>query len=153
MKYRSPEAFKQAISERLKEMAQIRKVPLLRLQTRFLFERLLVRVQAAFPDVTVKGGAALEFRLAVARVTKDLDLGLQGVPSEMVLPRLQRAAQSDFGDWIRFLIEDHPDYPELQTDGLRYTGRRLRVPGPAGRPPALWGLRARRCRRRNFRCF
>src|SRR5438105_4330916 len=61
--YRTPQAFKQALSERLSRDAQRTATPLQRLQLHFLFERLLVRTQDAFPNGQLKGGVALAIRL------------------------------------------------------------------------------------------
>lgn len=72
--YASPEAFKQALEQRLRTPAKsgadsARKRQLL------VFDRFLARVVDVFGGaVTLKGGLVLEFRLARARTTKDVDL-------------------------------------------------------------------------------
>ena len=127
VKYRSPEAFRPALLHRLKQESKAQGVPLLKIQMRFLFERFLLRAQVVFPQVTVKGGAAMEFRLPRARMTRDLDLSIIRSASNQLLPRLQSAAQADFGDFISFVIEEDPDHAILEADGMKYQGRRLRA--------------------------
>lgn len=135
MKYKSPVAFKSALLARLKNESEQQKIPFLRVQMRFLFERLLVRAHAAFPKVVVKGGAAMEFRLSLARTTRDLDLGVYNVPGDLVLSRLQESGQEDFQDFITFEIIDDPHHSILEADGMKYQGRRLRVLAKlAGKP-------------------
>ena len=135
MKYRSPDAFKTALLEMLKKESASRQIPFLRVQMRLLFERLLVRAQAVFPHLVIKGGAAMEFRLSLARTTRDLDFGLYGVAAEGVLPRLQESGQADFEDYLSFEIQDDPKHPVLEAEGMQYQGRRLRVRARlAGKP-------------------
>lgn len=135
MKYRTPEAFKTALLDRLKKESESRKIPFVRVQMRFLFERLMVRAAAAFPEVVVKGGAAMEFRLDMARTTRDLDLGIYKVRADQMLPTLQESARADFGDYLTFEVEDDPHHSVLEAEGMEYQGRRLRVRARlAGKP-------------------
>ena len=135
MKYRSPEAFKSALLERLKRESVNQNLPFLRVQMRFLFERLLIRAQAVFPHLVIKGGAAMEFRLPMARTTRDLDVGIYGVSADRVLPSLQESGQADFGDYLIFEFDEDPSHPLLEAEGMQYQGRRLRVRARlAGKP-------------------
>lgn len=78
--YPSPEAFKQALEQRLRASTQTgpefaRKRQLL------VFDRFLARIVAVLGDAaTLKGGLVLELRIARARTTKDVDLHLTGAP-------------------------------------------------------------------------
>ncbi len=113
MLYKSPESFKQAVNDRLLKIARERQLPVHRFQSRFLMERLLVRVLHAFPQVIVKGGMAIDLRLKNARTTKDLDLGLRRLPANKILPELQRVCKMDFGDWLTFEFQEDRHHPVL----------------------------------------
>lgn len=79
MPYDTPAALRQALEARLGQEARDRGVDLARLRRRVLFERILIRLDAADPGRWVlKGGMALEVRLGNrARSTRDLDLVLR----------------------------------------------------------------------------
>jgi hypothetical protein len=73
--YESPAALRHALDARLQNEAHARRTRLDRLRRRAVFERLLVRLDAARPDAWVlKGDTALEIRWGErARATRDLD--------------------------------------------------------------------------------
>lgn len=79
MRYGTPKAFRTALEDRLKARSSETGVGLDRLRRGVLFERIVVRLDAAEPGQWVlKGGMALEVRLrAAARLTKDIDVGLR----------------------------------------------------------------------------
>ncbi|NTX10633.1 nucleotidyl transferase AbiEii/AbiGii toxin family protein [Myxococcus sp. CA056] len=92
-----------------------------------VFHRFLARTTQAFGDaVTLKGGLVLELRLERARTTRDVDLRLTGSPKDL-LARLQHSGQLDLGDFMRFELRLDTHHPEIQTEGLRYDGRRFRA--------------------------
>ena len=65
MRYKTAHDFRKALEERLKARSQRENVPLVRLRKRVVFERCLVRLQAAEDTPWVlKGGVALELRHA-----------------------------------------------------------------------------------------
>lgn len=76
----------------------------------------------------LKGGAALELRIARARTTRDVDLRVFGDPNA-VLERLRAAGREDLGDWLTFEIEPDTEHPEIEAEGLHYGGRRFRAQG------------------------
>lgn len=87
--YTSPQAFKHALADRLRTMSKDG-FDLARRRQLLVFDRFLARIVSHFGDaVTLKGGLVLELRLARARATKDVDLRMQGDPSNL-LDRLQR---------------------------------------------------------------
>jgi hypothetical protein len=88
----------------------------------------LVRSIDAFGELTLKGGLALEFRLAKARSTKDIDLGIHGMPpnGELILERLQAATRLDLGDFLTFEVAPDREHPTIENDGMRYDGFRVR---------------------------
>jgi hypothetical protein len=124
--YSSPEAFRQALEQRLRTSTKsgaehARKRQLL------VFDRFLARVVAALGDkATLKGGLVLELRLERARTTKDIDLRMTGSP-DGVLAKLQEAARRDLGDFMTFEVGLDDDDLNIQNDGMRYDGLRFRA--------------------------
>jgi hypothetical protein len=76
MRYRTPEAFRAALDQRLKNEAATAGVALMRLRKRVAFERFLARLSAAESEGWMLTGAfALDLRLGLGtRTTKDIDL-------------------------------------------------------------------------------
>lgn len=124
--YSTPEAFKQALEQRLRTLtgsglAFARKRQLL------VFDRLLARIAVVFGEaVTLKGGLVLELRLERSRTTKDIDLRVSG-PSKDVLPQLQAAGRLDLGDFMTFESAPDDDHPEIRNEGMQYEGLRFRT--------------------------
>jgi predicted nucleotidyltransferase component of viral defense system len=124
--YSSPEAFKQALEQRLRS-ASDPATSLPRRRQLLVFDRLLARLVAVLGNAAVlKGGLALELRLERARSTKDVDLRMMGSPHD-VLARLQEAGRRDLGDFLSFEIVPDEDHPEIRTDGMQYDGFRFRA--------------------------
>ncbi len=124
--YASPEAFKQALEQRLRATSQSGAAFGRRRQV-LVFERFLARVVAVLGDnATLKGGLVLELRIARARTTKDVDLRLMG-SSDNVLDRLKEAANRDLGDFMTFQVGPDKDHPEIQNAGMPYDGLRFRA--------------------------
>jgi hypothetical protein len=102
--YASPEAFKQAVEQRLRGLSNGGSDFGRRRQI-LVFERFLARVVAVLGDaVTIKGGWVVELRLERARTTRDVDLRLSGSPKD-VLGKLQEAARLGLGDFLAPLSE------------------------------------------------
>ena len=124
--YSSPEAFKQALEQRLRMSAK-NGAELARTRQLLVFDRFLARIVAVFGDTAVlKGGLVLELRLERARTTKDVDLRIMGAPDD-VLPKLQDAGRRDLGDFMTFEVGPDDDHPEIQNGGMRYGGLRFRA--------------------------
>ena len=124
--YASPEAFKQALEQRLRG-ANATGGTFARKRQLLVFDRFLARIVAGFGDaVILKGGLVLELRLARARTTKDVDLRMTGSPDQ-VLARLQEAGRRDLGDCMTFEVGPDEDHPEIQVDGMKYDGLRFRA--------------------------
>ncbi len=124
--YASPEAFKQALEQRLRTSAKTG-AEFARNRQLLVFERFLARVVTTLGDaVTLKGGFALELRLERARTTKDVDLRLVGSPND-VLARLQEASRKNLADFMSFEIGPDDDHPQIQNDGMQYDGLRFRT--------------------------
>lgn len=124
--YSSPEAFKQALEQRLRASAKTG-AAFARKRQLLVFERFLARVAAVLgDDATLKGGLVLEVRLERARTTKDVDLRMVGSPDQ-VLAKLQDTARCDLGDFMTFEVGPDADHPEIQSDGMQYDGLRFRA--------------------------
>ena len=124
--YASPEAFKQALEQRLRAASK-GGAEFARRRQLLVFDRFLARVVAVLGDaVTLKGGLVLELRLERARTTRDVDLRLTGSPDD-VLANLQTAARMDLGDFFAFEVAPDGEHPEIQNDGMQYEGKRFRA--------------------------
>lgn len=125
-RYLTGGAFKNALEQRLRK-ASTHGDDFSRRRQLLVFHRFLARAAQSFGDaVTLKGGLVLELRLERARTTRDVDLRLTGSPRDL-LERLQHAGQLDLGDFMRFELRLDTSHPEIQTEGLRYDGRRFRA--------------------------
>ncbi len=124
--YASPEAFKQALEQRVRSAAGSGP-DFARRRQLLVFDRFLARVVAVLGDTaTLKGGLVLELRLDRARTTRDIDLRLTG-SAENVLGRLQAAARLDLADFLAFEIVPDAEHPEITNDGMQYEGMRFRA--------------------------
>jgi hypothetical protein len=124
--YASPEAFKQALEQRLRSSAKTG-AEFARKRQLLVFDRCLARVVAVLGDATMlKGGLVLELRLERARTTKDIDLRMVGSPDD-VLAKLQAAGRKNLGDFMTFEFAPDNDQPEIQNDGMQYDGLRFRA--------------------------
>ena len=124
--YRSAAAFKEALEQRLRT-ASSSGVDFARRRQLVVFDRLLARVAFELGDaVTLKGGLAVELRIARARTTKDVDLQVTG-RSDDILDRLHAAARRELGDFMVFTIRPDDRHPDIQNDGMKYNGVRLRA--------------------------
>ena len=122
--YASPEAFKQALEQRLRSATKTGGEFARRRQL-LVFDRFLARIVAVFGDTaTLKGGLVLELRLERARTTKDIDLRLIGSPDE-TLARLQDAGRRNLDDFMTFEVRPDDDHPDIWGDGMRYAGLRF----------------------------
>jgi hypothetical protein len=131
-RYASPQAFKQALEQRLRSEAAATGRDLRRLRQFVVYERFLARVAGEFREAAVlKGGVALELRLTTARATKDIDLRLTGRPDE-ALARLTVAGRRDAGDFLSYRVVPDPHHPELEADGMQYEGFRFRCEAELG---------------------
>lgn len=124
--YASPEAFKQALEQRLRSSATTG-AEFARKRQLLVFDRFLARIALVLGDAaTLKGGLVLELRLERARTTKDVDLRMVGSPDD-VLAKLQEAGRKNLGDFMTFEVVPDDDHPEIQNDGMQYDGLRFRA--------------------------
>jgi hypothetical protein len=134
--YSSPEAFKQALEQRLRTSAKSG-AEFARKRQLLVFDRFLARVVAVLGDAaTLKGGLVLELRIERARTTNDVDLRMVGSPND-ILARLQAAGRRDLGDFLMFEVGPDEDDAEIRNDGMQYDGLRFRAEcKPRGRSTA-----------------
>jgi len=124
--YASPQAFKQALEQRLRTSTKSG-AEFARKRQLLVFDRFLARVIDVLGDaVTLKGGLVLELRLERARTTKDVDLRMVGSTDE-ALAKLQEAGRLDLGEFMTFEVGPDVDHPEIQNDGVQYDGFRFRA--------------------------
>ena len=105
--YADPVALRQAITDRLRQLAQERPgAQLTDLQRQFAYDRLLVRLFTSEPDAWVlKGATALLARMrGSARHTVDVDLYRQHGSLDSAEAALHAAAAIDLGDFFRFAL-------------------------------------------------
>jgi Nucleotidyl transferase AbiEii toxin, Type IV TA system len=113
-KYASAAAFRVALEDRLKKLAQESGLDLQRVRRQVAFDRLLCRVFAT-PEAPwlLKGGYAMELRVKAARTTLDIDLALKQLPAPSadwdanaanVLEALREAGQLDLQDFFSFVL-------------------------------------------------
>jgi hypothetical protein len=136
--YASPLAFRQALDARLRTSAMAAGSTIERVRQVLVFDRFLARVGAGLGErVVVKGGMAMELRLARARMTRDVDLRWSG-PSTTIVDELRDAGRIDLGDFFTFMVAPHRAHPILRAEGMAYDGCRLTVTGiVAGKPYGL----------------
>ena len=124
--YSSPEAFKQALEQRLRTSAKSG-AEFVRSRQLLVFDRFLARVVVVLGDAAMlKGGLVVELRIERARTTKDVDLRIVGSP-DGILERLLEAGRRDLGDFLTFEVGPDEDHPEIQNDGMQYDGLRFRA--------------------------
>jgi Nucleotidyl transferase AbiEii toxin, Type IV TA system len=105
MKYATPEAFRAALDQRIRNEAGASGVPVMRLRKRVAFERFLARLAIVDPQRWVlKGAFALDLRLGLrTRTTKDIDHA--GADDEQIATADLIAAQAiDLHDPFSFAV-------------------------------------------------
>lgn len=132
-KYASATAFRVALEDRLKRLAQEETIDLQRVRRQAAFDRLLCRLFAK-PDAPwlLKGGYAMELRLKTARTTRDIDLALRQLPmptrdwdanASTVLEALREVGLLDLGDFFTFVF----GHAVQDLDAAPYGGARFPV--------------------------
>jgi hypothetical protein len=132
-KYTSATAFRVALEDRLKRLAQEESLDLQRVRRQAAFDRLLCRLfSKSDAPWLLKGGYAMELRLKTARTTRDIDLALKQLPmptkdweanASTVLEALRDAGQLEMGDFFTFVFGDAVQ----DLDAAPYGGARFPV--------------------------
>ena len=148
-KYASAAAFRVALEDRLKRLAQEESLDLQRVRRQVVFDRLLCRLFAR-PDAPwlLKGGYAMELRLKTARATRDIDLAMRRLPvpsadwesnASEVLESLREAGKLELKDFFTFVFGE----ATADLDAAPYGGARFPVDARlAGRTFAKFHLDA-----------
>jgi Nucleotidyl transferase AbiEii toxin, Type IV TA system len=125
-RYRTPEAFRQALAERLTRHASDQRTPFEVVRRRLVFQRLMARLmRVGSGNWVVTGGAALDWRLAQrfeiqrARTTVDLDF-LYRATAEQAFAELMAATQVDLHDYFEFRVGLRTRPPEPERGSMRY---------------------------------
>lgn len=100
-RYATPTAFRRALTDRLKSLAETSRWTLPQLQRHVAYDRLLERLYHFDRDWVVKGATALMARELGTRGTLDVDL-YREISLTAAEADLRRAAAADIGDWFRF---------------------------------------------------
>jgi hypothetical protein len=133
----TPDQFRASVDARLRGEAALQGRSLNRVRTLLVMERFLVRMVAVAPDAfLLKGGLALELRLAHSRTTGDIDVLARRL-AEDAEELVRRAAghAPDPPDHLEFAVEPNARSPEIDGVGVRYQGRRFRVRPTIGSRP------------------
>ena len=132
-KYASAAAFRVALEDRLKRLAQEESLDLQRVRRQVVFDRLLCRLFAR-PDAPwlLKGGYAMELRLKTARATRDIDLAMRRLPvpsadwesnASEVLESLREAGKLELKDFFTYVFGE----ATADLDAAPYGGARFPV--------------------------
>lgn len=106
--YGSPDAFRRALTDRLRDLARDSRWSLPQLQRQIAYDRLLERLYLMDDGWIVKGAAALVARDLAVRETVDVDI-YRSAKLRQAETDLRKAANRDIGDWFRFEIgRSHP---------------------------------------------
>ena len=123
MRYSDATSFRQALGDHFRARFADQEVG--RLLKRVAMERFLARTAHMLGDrALLKGGYALELRLARARATRDVDLALREVEAHDVLEAVRDAGAVDLGDHFTYLVEATT---AAMPAGAPYGGQRLTV--------------------------
>lgn len=99
--YPSPQAFRQALTDKLREAANDSPWTLPQLQRQIAYDRLLERLYLVDDGWVVKGATALLARGIGVRATIDVDIYRERA-RELAEAELREAVSRDIGDWFRF---------------------------------------------------
>lgn len=101
--YDSPVAFRRALTDKLRDLAEDSRWSLPQLQRQIAYDRLLERLYLMDDGWIVKGAAALVARCLAVRETVDVDVH-RSATLQQAETDLRAAANQDIGDWFRFEI-------------------------------------------------
>ncbi len=131
MKFKTATDFRKSLEARIQSIAKKNGQDLQSLRRKVAFDRLLARIfSRENSKFYLKGGYALEMRLAEARVTKDIDLTCvlrasneNDILTEIILDEIQSLASLDLNDFFSYQIGK----PQMDLDNAPYGGSRYPV--------------------------
>ena len=111
-KFKSATDFRKSLEARLQGLAAKTKVDLQRLRRKVAFDRFLARIfSREKPEFYLKGGYAMELRLAHARATRDIDLTFvrrvkneSELISALILKDLRDLTDQDLNDHFTYKV-------------------------------------------------
>jgi len=101
--YATATAFRQALTDKLRELAKTSRWTLQQLRRQIAYDRLLERLYLVDEGWIVKGATALLAREIGVRGTLDVDV-YREADRELAEAELRMAAARDLGDWFRFEV-------------------------------------------------
>lgn len=101
--YETPAAFRRALTDKLRALADEGRWELRQLQRQIAYDRLLERLYMVDDGWIVKGAVALLARNLGVRASLDIDVYRDG-EREIAEAELREAASRDIGDWFRFEV-------------------------------------------------
>ena len=126
--YPSPQAFRQALTDKLRDASKNSIWTLSQLQRQMAYDRLLERLYLVDDGWVVKGATALLARGIGVRATIDIDIYRERA-RELAEAELREAASRDIGDWFTF---------ELGPGRAVATDAAVRIPVTAYVGTATW---------------
>ena len=123
--YKTPAAFRAALTDKLRALAAEGRWELTQLQRQIAYDRLLERLYSLDDGWVLKGAVALLARDLGVRASIDVDVYREGA-REMVEAQLREAAGRNIGDWFRFEVGAH----QVVSDGA--AGIRLPITAYVG---------------------
>ncbi|WP_305787807.1 nucleotidyl transferase AbiEii/AbiGii toxin family protein [Symbioplanes lichenis] len=101
--YRTPDAARRAVTDKLRAEASAGSWPLADLQRQYAYDQLVERLYRTDDRWVIKGATALLARRVSVRHTVDIDVYRTGAIND-VEQQLREAAGLDIGDWMRFEV-------------------------------------------------
>ena len=130
MKFKTATDFRKSLEARIQGIATRTGQDLQSLRRKVAFDRLLARIfSESNSQFYLKGGYAMELRVAEARVTKDIDLTCLIRPTaneqinDIILDELQKYASKDLNDFFFYQISKS----SMDLDNAPYGGSRYQV--------------------------
>jgi hypothetical protein len=117
-RYRSPAAFRRALTDRLRAIAETSRWTLPQLQRQMAYDRLLERLYLIDEGWVVKGATALLARDIGVRATIDIDV-YRAAARAVAEADLRAAAAKDIGDWFAFEFGAARSVADAAAAGLR----------------------------------
>lgn len=102
-RYKTPDAVRRAVTDKLRTEAANGPWPLADLQRQYAYDQLVERLYRTDDGWVIKGATALLARRVSVRHTIDIDVYRAGAIGE-VERQLRDAARLDIGDWMRFEV-------------------------------------------------
>lgn len=118
LRYKTPEAVRRAVTDKLKSEAAVSLWRLGDLQRQYAYDRLVARLYRVDDGWVIKGATALLARRVSVRHTIDIDLYRAGAIDD-VERRFREAAVLDVGDWMRFEVGAAVKIAANEAQGVR----------------------------------